>query len=183
MEGRMQDQIEGAQRDLEEMLKILEAPEVHSAFEEFEKTLSRYAAAKLIHRVLCHGAIVQTLRWIPVEERLPPNDDDTSILCFNGGASECWYSDMGGEREPAFRDCECYSEYAGVTHWMPMPDGPVAAVSGAPTHVDRCVCPDPVLPICEKYDCGGRRPSLPCNQCGHPESCHERSPYYRHQWG
>jgi hypothetical protein len=97
MEGRMQDQIEGA---------------------ICENELLRRELGKF--------------RWISVDERAPPSDDETPILAFNGRVQECWYfehaaydSRHGGaaDCDPSFQDSD-YNRILGVTHWMRMPEGP-----------------------------------------------------------
>jgi hypothetical protein len=64
--------------------------------------------------------IVGLLGWIPVERELP--DDEETVLLYSPEASEpVW---------PGFRDGDVWrwadaTEAHGVTHWAPMPAGPL----------------------------------------------------------
>ena len=69
--------------------------------------------------------IAASLRWIPVEERLPDNDQPVLVWNSGGYCQQPWawwqicdYED-GKWREQDERD-----EYPGVTHWMPLPPEP-----------------------------------------------------------
>ena len=70
---------------------------------------------------------VQQMRWIPVEERLP-EQENTQVLMTDG---ECHYISSRNNMV-RFLDCEGIfipgKAGAGVkvTHWMPLPPGPSA---------------------------------------------------------
>ena len=70
---------------------------------------------------------VQKMRWIPVEERLP-EQENTQVLMTDG---ECHYISSRNNMV-RFLDCEGIfipgKAGAGVkaTHWMPLPPGPSA---------------------------------------------------------
>jgi len=125
----MQDQIEGAQLELERMIEIFNYREVNEAFETFAMTCDEYNAAKVIQAVLNNSRIDP---WISAEDAPPPFDDDIAILAFNGQVHECWYYTgpahdyaHGGAADcDAFFQDSDYSRIPNVTHWMPMPEGP-----------------------------------------------------------
>lgn len=58
--------------------------------------------------------------WIPVSERLPKADDETVLFVTDLG-----YVAYGFRHgKSLFRECYIGSEYANVTHWMPLPKPP-----------------------------------------------------------
>lgn len=73
----------------------------------------------------------QVPRWIPVTERLPPNNDWVlgfqkwipDVYKCDEGVLACWY----WHSEGAWKTCEEYDTLPNVTHWMPMPAEPSEA--------------------------------------------------------
>lgn len=74
-------------------------------------------------------------RWIPVTERLPnPNDDgDYVIVCATEKNDRIDYQNaviMALVCDEGFVDTEMDFVLTGVTHWMPLPEPPEAALKG-----------------------------------------------------
>ena len=74
-------------------------------------------------------------RWIPVTERLPdPNDDgDYVIVCATEKNDRIDYQNaviMAFVCDEGFVDTEMDFVLTGVTHWMPLPEPPEAALKG-----------------------------------------------------
>ena len=74
-------------------------------------------------------------RWIPVTERLPdPNDDgDYVIVCATEKKDRIDYQNaviMAFVCDEGFVDTEMDFVLTGVTHWMPLPEPPKAALKG-----------------------------------------------------
>ena len=73
------------------------------------------------------AADVKPVRWIPVEERLPENEQDT-LCCFDDGfMATATYMDE-------YKDWELWQDAGNVTHWMPLPELP--SVNGKETEHD-----------------------------------------------
>ena len=70
-------------------------------------------------------------RWIPVSERLPPNDDWVlgfqkwlpDVYKCDEGVMACWYY----HRKSEWKTCEEYDTLPNITHWMPLPEPPKCA--------------------------------------------------------
>jgi len=63
------------------------------------------------------AADAKPVRWIPVEERLPENEQDT-LCCFDDGfMATATYMDE-------YKDWELWQDAGNVTHWMPLPEPP-----------------------------------------------------------
>lgn len=74
-------------------------------------------------------------RWIPVTERLPDpnNDGDYVIVCATGKNDRIDYQNaviMAFVCDEGFVDTEMDFVLTGVTHWMPLPEPPEAALKG-----------------------------------------------------
>lgn len=74
-------------------------------------------SCKVTKKPIATNAEVQTMRWIPVEERLPEEKQRVIVRCERVGTSVGWIlwgrwmTDIG--------------PHAGdVTHWMPLPEPP-----------------------------------------------------------
>ena len=77
----------------------------------------------------------ETRRWIPVTERLPdPNDDgDYVIVCATEKNDRIDYQNavtMAFVCDEGFVETEMDFVLTGVTHWMPLPEPPEAALKG-----------------------------------------------------
>lgn len=75
--------------------------------------------------------------WVPMAERLPPTDTPILVCAYNGTVTAAVF-----ERAPRMRwsgagfsghewewdwDNSDVRPWCGVTHWMPLPAGPVAS--------------------------------------------------------
>ena len=74
-------------------------------------------------------------RWIPVTERLPDpnNDGDYVIVCATEKNNRIDYQNaviMAFVCDEGFVDTEMDFVLTGVTHWMPLPEPPEAALKG-----------------------------------------------------
>ena len=74
-------------------------------------------------------------RWIPVTERLPDpnNDGDYVIVCATEKNDRIDYQNaviMAFVCDEGFVDTEMDFVLTGVTHWMPLPEPPEAALKG-----------------------------------------------------
>ncbi|MFR1834221.1 MAG: DUF551 domain-containing protein [Lachnospiraceae bacterium] len=67
--------------------------------------------------------IKESRRWIPVEERLP-EDDDSVILCtIHGSVKEGTYTERYGyAMRKVFFTENCFEELCDTTAWMPLPE-------------------------------------------------------------
>ena len=61
---------------------------------------------------------VQTMRWIPVEERLPMPYENPVLVYDNSGVGMAWYSSTMGWMYRTGLGC------VDITHWMPLPKAP-----------------------------------------------------------
>ena len=61
---------------------------------------------------------VQTMRWIPVEERLPMPNENPVLVYDHSGVGMAWYSSTMGWMYRTGLGC------VDITHWMPLPAAP-----------------------------------------------------------
>lgn len=74
-------------------------------------------------------------KWVPVTERLPDTEkQDYVLVCVTEKCSKIEYQNavvMAFVSEEGFVDVEMDYLLQGVTHWMPLPDGPGEAEADA----------------------------------------------------
>lgn len=71
------------------------------------------------------GTILKALRteWIPVEERLPEEDDRVILCTVHGIVKEGTYTERYGyAMRKGFFTETCFEELCDVTAWMPLPE-------------------------------------------------------------
>lgn len=71
------------------------------------------------------GTILKALRteWIPVEERLPEEDDRVILCTIHGIVKEGTYTERYGyAMRKGFFTETCFEELCDVTAWMPLPE-------------------------------------------------------------
>ena len=62
-------------------------------------------------------------RWIPVEERLPEEDDRVILCTIHGIVKEGTYTERYGyAMRKGFFTETCFEELCDVTAWMPLPE-------------------------------------------------------------
>ena len=105
--------------------------------EDYQKMVEKYSRAcqerDQANELLQKGQ--EKHRWIPVTERLPnPNDDgDYVIVCATEKNDRIDYQNaviMAFVCDEGFVDTEMDFVLTGVTHWMPLPEPPEAALKG-----------------------------------------------------
>ena len=105
--------------------------------EDYQKMVEKYSRAcqerDRANELLQKGR--EKHRWIPVTERLPdPNDDgDYVIVCATEKNDRIDYQNaviMAFVCDEGFVDTEMDFVLTGVTHWMPLPEPPEAALKG-----------------------------------------------------
>lgn len=103
-------------QEAESGLDIMRRADVQAGFEAGQQVVAEFPAAD-----------VKPVRWIPVEERLPENEQDT-LCCFDDGfMATATYMDE-------YKDWELWQDAGNVTHWMPLPELP--SVNGKETEHD-----------------------------------------------
>lgn len=74
------------------------------------------------------AALQEREKWVPVTERLPDTEkQDYVLVCVTKKCSKIEYQNavvMAFVSEEGFVDVEMDYLLQGVTHWMPLPDGP-----------------------------------------------------------
>lgn len=105
--------------------------------EDYQKMVERYSRAcqerDRANELLQKGQ--ERHRWIPVTERLPDpnNDGDYVIVCATEKNDRIDYQNaviMAFVCDEGFVDTEMDFVLTGVTHWMPLPEPPEAALKG-----------------------------------------------------
>ena len=105
--------------------------------EDYQKMVEKYSRA-CQERDRANELLLteqETRRWIPVTERLPdPNDyGDYVIVCATEKHDRIDYQNaviMAFVCDEGFVDTEMDFVLTGVTHWMPLPEPPEAALKG-----------------------------------------------------
>lgn len=65
----------------------------------------------------------ESRRWIPVEERLPEEDDRVILCTKHGTVKEGQYTERYGyAMRKGFFTENCFEEICDVTAWMPLPE-------------------------------------------------------------
>ena len=105
--------------------------------EDYQKMVEKYSRAcqerDRANELLQKGQ--EKYRWIPVTERLPDpnNDGDYVIVCATEKNDRIDYQNaviMAFVCDEGFVDTEMDFVLTGVTHWMPLPEPPEAALKG-----------------------------------------------------
>ena len=105
--------------------------------EDYQKMVEKYSRAcqerDRANELLQKGQ--EKHRWIPVTERLsdPNNDGDYVIVCATEKNDRIDYQNaviMAFVCDEGFVDTEMDFVLTGVTHWMPLPEPPEAALKG-----------------------------------------------------
>ena len=105
--------------------------------EDYQKMVEKYSRAcqerDRANELLQKGQ--EKHRWIPVTERLPDpnNDGDYVIVCATEKNDRIDYQNaviMAFVCDEGFVDTEMDFVLTGVTHWMPLPEPPEAALKG-----------------------------------------------------
>ena len=105
--------------------------------EDYQKMVEKYSRAcqerDRANELLQKGQ--EKHRWIPVTERLPDpnNDGDYVIVCATEKNDRIDYQNaviMAFVCDEGFVDTEMDFVLTGVTHWMPLPKPPKAALKG-----------------------------------------------------
>lgn len=105
--------------------------------EDYQKMVEKYSRAcqerDRANELLQKGQ--EKHRWIPVTERLPDpnNDGDYVIVCATEKSYRIDYQNaviMAFVCDEGFVDTEMDFVLTGVTHWMPLPEPPEAALKG-----------------------------------------------------
>ena len=105
--------------------------------EDYQKMVEKYSRAcqerDRANELLQKGQ--EKHRWIPVTERLPDpnNDGDYVIICATEKNDRIDYQNaviMAFVCDEGFVDTEMDFVLTGVTHWMPLPEPPEAALKG-----------------------------------------------------
>ena len=105
--------------------------------EDYQKMVEKYSRAcqerDQANELLQKGQ--EKHRWIPVTERLPDpnNDGDYVIVCATEKNDRIDYQNaviMAFVCDEGFVDTEMDFVLTGVTHWMPLPEPPEAALKG-----------------------------------------------------
>lgn len=105
--------------------------------EDYQKMVEKYSRAcqerDRANEMLQKGQ--EKHRWIPVTERLPDpnNDGDYVIVCATEKNDRIDYQNaviMAFVCDEGFVDTEMDFVLTGVTHWMPLPEPPEAALKG-----------------------------------------------------
>ena len=77
-----------------------------------------HCAECIADRLITNGVTIQ--RWIPVEERLPGNEQVVIVCDIRENWIGCWEYRHGGE----WADNYLTFSNSDITHWMPMPEPP-----------------------------------------------------------
>ena len=105
--------------------------------EDYQKMVEKYSRAcqerDRANELLQKGQ--EKHRWIPVTERLPDpnNDGDYVIVCATEKNDRIDYQNaviMAFVCDEGFVDTGMDFVLTGVTHWMPLPEPPEAALKG-----------------------------------------------------